>query len=543
MKKVILIGFIQFIFAFSFGQVYILDENFNSAPGVTIVGLIGGPGFYNNVDNYGRDANSLAFNTTGQRITYNWSTLVPDLIQFGFKGQSGAGSTILVEESANGTVWTIVGNPTSITTYSVYSKSLLSTTRYVRLTFTKSTNNVSFDDLKIRQAGNCISSPILKWLNINGSCDFSPSGCEGGHEFAYAKNGNSILNIDDLELSLPTGDGTGGNTIGPNATNATTRWVTNAGMSAAMIAYISSINAASGCSGNFLPITATGTVPANANMLLFIGSTPVFIFNFSTICPEGTIYVLFAEFGCPGKFGNSSCSSNCNRGISISNTATGCINTYSYTSGGFGSSGAGVLFNTNNNSPTSYGSGCNNFTPLPITLADFYAKPNESSVNLNWRVETEINVDHYIIERSTDGLNFAPISTVKSIAETNGYYNLNYSTLDYAPKNGVNYYRLVNVDKDGSTQYNKTIMVNFNQTHTSDVWVNQTEKDIIVSFEASFSNKTFYLMDMNGKKVGEYKNLNTELNYFTIDKLNLPKGLYVVGCLDAIMPPEKLLIN
>ena len=180
---------------------------------------------------------------------------------------------------------------------------------------------------------------------------------------------------------------------------------------------------------------------------------------------------------------------------------------------------------------------------LPITLTDFYAKPNESLVNLNWRIETEINVDHYIIERSTDGLNFAPISTVKSIAETNGSYNLNYSTIDHNPKNGINYYRLINVDNDGSKNYNKTIMVNFNQTHSSSVWVNQTEKDIIVSFEPNFTNKTFYLMDMNGKKIGEYKNLNTELNYFTIDKLNLPLGLYVIGCLDAVMPPQKLLIN
>lgn len=180
---------------------------------------------------------------------------------------------------------------------------------------------------------------------------------------------------------------------------------------------------------------------------------------------------------------------------------------------------------------------------LPITLTDFYAKPNESSVELNWHVEKEENVNYYQIERSIDGLNFSLVSTINSISAGAGKFNLDYNTTDFNPKNGINYYRLVNVDNDGSTQYSKIIMVNFNQTNSSNVWVNQTEKDIIVSFEPSFTNKTFYLMDMNGKNIGEYKNFNTNLNYFTIEKLNLSKGLYVIGCLDGIMPPQKLLIN
>lgn len=180
---------------------------------------------------------------------------------------------------------------------------------------------------------------------------------------------------------------------------------------------------------------------------------------------------------------------------------------------------------------------------LPITLTDFYAKPNESAVELVWNIETERNVNYYIVERSNDGINFVPISTIKSVAETEGYYNLNYSTADLSPKIGINYYRLVNVDKDGSKQNNKTIMVNFNKTHSTEVWINQTETEIIISYENSFLNKTFYLMDLNGKKIGEFKNLNTDLNYFTIDKLSLPKGLYVIGCVDSNMPPQKVLIN
>ncbi|MDX2174102.1 MAG: T9SS type A sorting domain-containing protein [Bacteroidota bacterium] len=189
----------------------------------------------------------------------------------------------------------------------------------------------------------------------------------------------------------------------------------------------------------------------------------------------------------------------------------------------------------------SCGTNCN--LVLPITLTDFYAKPTESSIELNWHVASEENVNYYIVERSTDGINFELLNSVGSLAPVAGKNNLDYSSTDFAPKNGINYYRLANVDKDGSVNYAKTIMVNFNQTHTSDVWVNQTETEIIISYENSFLNKTFYLMDMNGKKIGEYRNLNNDLNYFTIDKLSLPKGLYVIGCSEGNMPPQKILIN
>ncbi len=189
----------------------------------------------------------------------------------------------------------------------------------------------------------------------------------------------------------------------------------------------------------------------------------------------------------------------------------------------------------------SCGTNCN--LVLPITLTDFYAKPNETAIELNWHIESELNVAYYTIERSTDGINYTTVQTVASIAKTAGNRNLDYGATDYKPLKGINYYRLVNVDLDGRKQYNRLIMVNFNQSYSKDIWVNQTETDIVISYENNFLNKTFYVMDMTGKKIGEYKNLNTNLNYFTINKLNLPKGLYVIGCLDANMPPQKILIN
>ena len=541
MKRVSIFFLFLVCFYISKSQVYILDEDFNSAPVPTFVTLTGG-GFssYATGNNYGRDAKSLQLNTTNQTISYNWAGLIPDLIQFCFIG-SAAGSSILVEESTNGIAWSTVGNPLAITTNSTYVAQLLSTTRFIKLTFTKVVgSNVGIDDLKIRQAGNCTTGPAVKWLCINGSCGTST--CEGGNEFVYCTNGNPILNINDLELSITQGDGTKGNTIGGNLSNTTTKWVTNAGMSAAMTTYISNLNTLSGCTGNFIAIPPSGDIPPNANFILFTGTIPDYVYNFSTLCSQAPIYILFANYNCTGKFGNGGCASNCNRGISISNTANGCIASYSYTSGSFGSAGAGVIFNT----PTtwsSYNSGCSNFTPLPLKLTSFYAKPNESAVQLNWHVETEENVNYYLIERSTDGLNFSPISTIKSMATVNQNYSLDYTTTDYNPQYGINYYRLTNIDNDWQSHIHKTIMLNYNQHHSSNVWVNQTETDVVISFTPAFKNKQFYLIDMNGKLISNYKNTNDELNYFIIPKYTLPKGLYVIGCSDGSMPPQKTLIN
>lgn len=98
-------------------------------------------------------------------------------------------------------------------------------------------------------------------------------------------------------------------------------------------------------------------------------------------------------------------------------------------------------------------------TPLPITLTQFTATPKSQNVVLSWITSTEINNDHFVVERSADGKNFLAIATVKGAGNSNSV--ISYQTIDQKPLNGKNYYRLRQVDIDGRSTLSSVVMVNF----------------------------------------------------------------------------------
>ncbi|RYY61253.1 MAG: T9SS type A sorting domain-containing protein [Chitinophagaceae bacterium] len=88
---------------------------------------------------------------------------------------------------------------------------------------------------------------------------------------------------------------------------------------------------------------------------------------------------------------------------------------------------------------------------LPVKLSWFEASTeklnNRIKVNLSWQTAVETDNSHFIIERSADGLNYTSIGQVASQYGTEGgAYHLS----DLSPGSGINYYRLLQVDADGS---------------------------------------------------------------------------------------------
>jgi parallel beta-helix repeat protein len=105
---------------------------------------------------------------------------------------------------------------------------------------------------------------------------------------------------------------------------------------------------------------------------------------------------------------------------------------------------------------------------LPVTLIDFTAQNNLDKIDLRWKVASEINVSHYTVERSGNGHSFESIGEV---AANNLFTAQNYHYDDNFPLQGINYYRLVMVDKDGTTKYSKIISAN--ESNVSSFKLNQ----------------------------------------------------------------------
>lgn len=108
------------------------------------------------------------------------------------------------------------------------------------------------------------------------------------------------------------------------------------------------------------------------------------------------------------------------------------------------------------NGLTISGTGTQNF--LPITLSSFIATPKNKEIQLEWTTATEVNNAFMVIERSHDAKAFIEIGRVEGIGDSNTLQN--YSLMDKTPFNGINYYRLKQIDFDGRSTYHPIVTAN-----------------------------------------------------------------------------------
>lgn len=77
-------------------------------------------------------------------------------------------------------------------------------------------------------------------------------------------------------------------------------------------------------------------------------------------------------------------------------------------------------------------------TALPVLSFDFQARPNEKNISLLWSTSSEINNKGFVVERSTDGINFIEIGWVDGKGNSNVISN--YTFIDNFVQPDVTYY-------------------------------------------------------------------------------------------------------
>ncbi|MFM1745831.1 MAG: hypothetical protein RLZZ630_1768 [Bacteroidota bacterium] len=97
--------------------------------------------------------------------------------------------------------------------------------------------------------------------------------------------------------------------------------------------------------------------------------------------------------------------------------------------------------------------------PLPVELLSFTAKIQKEVVVLDWATASEMNSDFFEVQRSTDGLNYTELGRVTAAGNSNVL--VRYSFNDNQPVRGVNYYRLRQVDIDGTETFSPIRSVNY----------------------------------------------------------------------------------
>ncbi len=171
---------------------------------------------------------------------------------------------------------------------------------------------------------------------------------------------------------------------------------------------------------------------------------------------------------------------------------------------------------------------------LPVKLASFTATLNNNiKADLKWTTASEMNVSHFVIERSIDGINFSDAGIVFAAGNTSG--NVNYSFTDNLAALGatVIWYRLRSVDMDEKTELSATKMIRIstkNETALSlTVYPNPAKQDLRVTIPANWQNKklVYEMIAISGQVVSRVQSASSSQTE-TLNVQSLAPGIYYV---------------
>ncbi|MCB0396201.1 MAG: T9SS type A sorting domain-containing protein [Flavobacteriales bacterium] len=184
--------------------------------------------------------------------------------------------------------------------------------------------------------------------------------------------------------------------------------------------------------------------------------------------------------------------------------------------------------------------------PLPIRWLDFIAYYQDQDVQLNWTTGTEINNDHFTIERSRDGILFEEIGTVKGKGNSTAVSR--YASADTEPYKGESYYRIRQTDYDGTSTYSDIHPVNIGLQELANVVPNPATSDNISLQIASEQRGDMQvtIFDAGGRIV--YTNNiafeNGQFRYMIQPEKELSPGLYtLVGQSEQQLFQKKFVIR
>lgn len=139
--------------------------------------------------------------------------------------------------------------------------------------------------------------------------------------------------------------------------------------------------------------------------------------------------------------------------------------------------------------------------PVKFTSVNATAVSNTSS-KVSWSVGSEVNVDEYVVEASSNGISFAAIGAVKATG------NNSYSLVDNNVSGAVVYYRIKSIDKGtGATSYSAVVSIALNAAKVAsvNVYPNPVVGSELHLQTTNFKAGKLYVMlyDNQGKQIAQ----------------------------------------
>jgi hypothetical protein len=168
------------------------------------------------------------------------------------------------------------------------------------------------------------------------------------------------------------------------------------------------------------------------------------------------------------------------------------------------------------------------YTSLPLTLLSFTSTLINKTVQLQWQTTSEINSSYFLIERSSDGINFSTIGKVSAAGNSNSLKQ--YSFVDLSPLR-VNYYRLKETDLDGKYTYSKIVTAKMQDENALNVIQDPVQDVLQLQINASSAQASHLtIFDLTGKRIKVFNSQNGVQN---IDVSLLAAGTYFIQLITA----------
>ncbi|MEO9485680.1 MAG: M23 family metallopeptidase [Ekhidna sp.] len=181
----------------------------------------------------------------------------------------------------------------------------------------------------------------------------------------------------------------------------------------------------------------------------------------------------------------------------------------------------------------SFGTTDINANPLPVTLTYLNASKTKRGVLISWETLNELNSYSFIIQRSTNGLDYQLVAEIPAAGRSSS--PISYLHLDKEPKIGVSFYRLMQIDVNGVSEIYGPRRVEFDRkadfTKVFPTVIFANDPLRITLQESPKENIHINILNINGQLVYERSFLIEEdASFHEIEvrpSLN-EKGIYIV---------------
>ena len=190
--------------------------------------------------------------------------------------------------------------------------------------------------------------------------------------------------------------------------------------------------------------------------------------------------------------------------------------------------------------------------PIPVELTSFVATSDGKSITLKWVTATETNNRGWDIERSENtGLmdSWLKVGFVEGIG--NSTQSNSYNFRDAELKSTTYYYRLKQIDFDGTSTYSEIVEVEFgapDHFSLAQNYPNPFNPETVIEFQIpSNSMVNISVYNSLGEKVATLLNEQLEQGYYkrNFSGINLPSGIsiYRLSAGNVMFPKKMMLIK